>query len=71
MLQKTRYEQALRNSGFNEELKYENKDNEEKTRNVEKREGKRTIIWFNLPFSLSVKTNIGKLFFKSTKKTLP
>ena len=60
---KSTYEQALRNSGCSEELKYKNKDGEETTRNEEKRKIRRKIIWFNAPFSLSVKTNIGKLFF--------
>ena len=64
---KSTYEQALRNSGFSEELKYKSKDGEEKTRNEEKRKRRRKIIWFNPPFSLSVKTNIGKLFFKIGK----
>ena len=68
---KSTYEQALRNSGFSEELKYKNKHGEEKTRNEEKRKRRRKIIWFNPPFSLSVKTNIGKLFFKMLKKHFP
>ena len=65
---KSTYEQALSKSGFNEELKYNNKDSKEQTRNKEKRKRRRKIIWFNPPFSLSVKTNIGKLFFKMLKK---
>ena len=68
---KTTYEQALRNSGFGEELKYKNKDGEEQTRNEEKRKRRRKIIWFNPPFSLNVKTNFGKLFFKMLKKHFP
>ena len=65
------YEEALRNGGFNEELKYKNKDSEEQTRNEEKSKKRRKIIWFNPPFCLSVKTNIGKLFFKLLKKYFP
>ena len=61
----------VRNSGFNEELNYKNKDREEKTRNEEKSKRRRKIIWFNPPFSLSVKSNIGKLFFKLLKKHFP
>ena len=56
---------------FNEGLKHDNKDSEKQTRNKEKRKGRRKIIWFNPPFSLSVKTNIGKLFFKILKKNFP
>ena len=58
-------------TGFSEELKYKSKDGEEKTRNEEKRKRRRKIIWFNPPFSLSVKNNIGKLFFKMLKKHFP
>ena len=61
----------MRNSGFNEELNYKNKDREEKTRNEEKSKRRRKIIWFNPPFSLSVKSNTGKLFFKLVKKHFP
>ena len=68
---KSTYEQALRSSGFSEELKYKNKDGEKKTRNEEKRKRRRKIIWFNPPFSLNVKTNTGKLFFKMLKKHFP
>ena len=34
---KSRYEQALSKSGFNDELKYNNKDSKGQTRNKEKR----------------------------------
>ena len=40
--------------------------------NVEKeKKRKRKIIWYNPPFSLGVKTNIGKIFFKILKKHFP
>ena len=55
-------------SGFNEELEHKSKNSEEKTRNEEERKRRMNIIWFNPPFSLSVKNNIGKLFFKMLKK---
>ena len=61
---KITYKQALCNNGFKKELKYKNKGSEEKRQNEEKKKRKRKIIWFNSLFSLSVKTNIGKLFFK-------
>ena len=68
---KSTYEEALSKSRFNEELKYNNKDRKGQTRNKEKRKRRRKIIGFNPPFSLSVKTNIGKLFFKMLKKNFP
>ena len=66
---KTTYKQALRNSGFNEELKYKNKDGEEQIRNEEKRKRRRNIIWFNTPFSLSVKTKLENCFLKCQRNT--
>ena len=65
---KSTNEQALHNSGFNEELKYKNKDSKEQTWNEETGKRRRMIIWFNPPFSLSVKTNIWKLLLKMLKK---
>ena len=35
------------------------------------RKGKRKIIWFNLPYSKKVKTNVGKVFLKSLKRHFP
>ena len=32
---------------------------------------KRAIIWFNLPYSMNVKTNIGITFFKLLQKHFP
>ena len=62
------YEEALNNSGFNTNLVHENTD---KINTENKVKQKREIIWFNPPFSLSVKTNIGKIFFKILKKHFP
>ena len=70
MLQKA-YEQAQRNSNFNEELQHKNKDSEQQTRNEKMRTGRKKNIWFNTPFSFSVKINIGKLLFKMLKKHFP
>ena len=68
---KSIYKQALNKSGFNEELKSNDKDGKEQTGNKENKKRRRKIIWFNPPFSLSVKTNIGKFFFKNAKEKLP
>ena len=68
---KSTYKQALGDSGFNEELKYKNKDSKVQTCNKQKRKRRRKIILFNSPFSLTVKTNIGKLFLKMLKKNFP
>ena len=59
------YENALKESGYKAEMKYETSEN---TNNKTK---KRKILWFNLPFSQSVKTNIGKVFLKLVRKHFP
>ena len=37
----------------------------------EKKKCKRKVIWFNPPFSLNVKTNVGKIFLKIVKRHFP
>ena len=59
------YENALKDNGFNGSVKYA-KDKAKSNRNKN-----RKIIWFNPPFSQSVKTNIGKTFIKLFKKNFP
>ena len=59
------YENALKDSRFNTSIKYA-KDEVKSNRNIN-----RKIIWFNLPFSQNVKTNIGKTFIKLVKKHFP
>ena len=57
------YREALKMSGFRDELTYvEPKILEE--RNNEKRKRKRKIIWFNPSLSKNVMTNFGEIFFK-------
>ena len=51
------YEQRLRQCGYNEQLNYTEENNE-----TSKKSRKRNILWFNPPYSKSVKTNIGSLF---------
>ena len=62
------YQDALKDSSFSNDLRYvENNNNA----NENKRKGKRKIIWFNPPFSKSVKTTIGKIFLQLLSKHLP
>ena len=68
------YQKALNDSGHQHELKYQppeenDKEKEKEKQNNEKR--KRKIIWFNPPFSLGVKTNIGKKFLALVDKHFP
>ena len=62
---KALYESALKNSGFNYSMKFEAPvENARRNRN-------RKVIWFNPPYSLNVKTNIGKIFLKLGRKNFP
>ena len=65
------YENALKASGFNQKLEYHEKVKINHDARETKKKRKRNIIWFNTPFSMSVKTNIGKVFFKLLNKHFP
>jgi hypothetical protein len=52
------YQEALKTAGYKEKLEYI----ENKTTNKKKRVRSRQVIWFNPPYSQSVKTNIGAQF---------
>ena len=62
------YQDALKDSGFSNDLHYvENNNNT----NDNKWKKKGNIIWFNPPFSKSIKTNIGKVFLQILSKHFP
>ena len=54
------YSDALRKSGFHDNITFIPKTTNTKT-NMKKTH-KRKIVWFNPPYCLSVKTNVGRLF---------
>ena len=58
------YQKALQNSSYRHTLTYKRPKNDNNNININKikRNRKRQIIWFNPPFSLKMKTKIGKLF---------
>ena len=58
------YNTALKKSGFNENIKYSPSQ-------LKQRNRKRQIIWFNPPYSVNVKTNLGKLFMRLIDKYFP
>ena len=64
------YREALKKSGFQDELTYFEPKNSDKCKN-EKRKRKQKIIWFNSLYSKNVKTNIGKIFLKLLHKHFP
>ena len=59
------YKKALISSGQDNKLKFD------QNKNLPKRTRKRKIIWFNQPISMSVQTNIGKIFFKLIDQHFP
>ena len=63
---KTNYQDALKKSHYDNELKYTNPTAKQATNGKKKR--RRKIIYFQPPFSLSVKTPIGRCFLKIIKK---
>ena len=65
------YEHGLASCGHNEKLTYQQQgENIENIKSIRKNR-KRNIIWFNPPYSKSLKTNIGKYFFRLLNKHFP
>ena len=61
------FEKCLKNSGYKTKLQYQ----QPKENNQNKKKRKRNIIWFNPPYSKSVKINIGRIFIKLISKHFP
>ena len=58
------YEQRPASCGYNEKLTYQQQgENIGNIKNMRKNR-KRNIVWFNPPYNKSLKTNIGKYFFR-------
>ena len=64
------YENALKKSGYDVSLKYTPTQNPDEN-NQQREQMKRKVIWFNPPYSLYVKTNVGKLFLKLLDRHFP
>ena len=62
------YEQNLASCGYKEKLTYVERSSKKPKGNKKR---KRNIIWFNPPYSKTVKTNIGKYFFRLINKHFP
>ena len=69
------YQAALKDSGFDGKITYSDQSEQANNVNIEEanqaRKRKRAIIWYNPPYSMNVKTNIGKTFFKLLQKHFP
>ena len=64
------HQEALEKSGYDFKLKFEPVNlEEEKNKNNKKRS--RNVTYFNPPFSLSVKTKVGKEFLKILDSSFP
>ena len=59
------YQEALKKSGYQHELKYE------KHEKTNRRNRTRNITWYNPPYSSNVHSNIGKSFLKTVKEKFP
>ena len=59
------YNNALKFSGFNENIQFMS------TPPPQRKNRNRKIIWFNPPYSVNVKINIGKIFLRLIDKHLP
>ena len=53
----------MRKGGYNVSLKYTPTQNQDEN-NQQREQRKQKIMWFNPPYSLDVRTNVGKLFLK-------
>ena len=62
------YQDALRRSGYTHKLEYQPPEENAAKR---KRRRKRKVTWFNPPFSMHVKTNVGKEFLKLVDRAFP
>ena len=63
---KAPYEKALKESGHNKGLTH--KTNTDKPK---KKRRNRRVIWYNPPFNLQVKTNIGQEFIRIIERNFP
>ena len=62
---KDKYETIVNKCGYDNKLKFEKPEHKTKTNQKHKR--KRNLIWYNPPFSNSVKTNIRRKFINLVK----
>ena len=58
----------MKKSGFQNKLTYQQNIVQNTDEHQEKKKRKRNVIWYNPPYSVNVKTNIGKVFFKLLHK---
>ena len=62
------YQVALQKNGFTGQIKSITSNKYRDSNTEEKKHRKRKIIWFNPPYSMNVRINIGKTFLKLMRK---
>ena len=65
------YQEALTKSGFKEKLEFQNSIETRPEEQTRRKNRKRKIIWFNPPYSESVKSNIGRQFLNLISRHFP
>ena len=69
------YQPALKDSGFDGTVTYNDQIEQASNVNIEEanqaRKRKHAILWYNWPYSVNLKMNIGKTFSKLLKKQIP
>ena len=66
------YQDALVASGYSDNLKFDDNVKQQQLQPQPKRRNRtRKVTWFNPPFSLNVKSNIGKIFLQILKECFP
>ena len=68
LMNQKKYTKKLEKSGYRQTLKY-HPPNENVSNN--KRIRKRSVIWFNPPFSVNIKTKVGNYFLNLIRKHFP
>ena len=63
------FQEALKKSGYEYTLKFNPKEQEKSTK--KRKRNKRKVTWFNPPYNIAVKTNIGKEFLKLVDECFP
>ena len=61
------YQEALQKSGYTHKLEFKPPNFDKQKKKCRKRE----VLWFNPPFSINVKTNVGKEFLTLLDKSFP
>ena len=62
------YQEALKNSGYEHELQYENPTQETNVNKSTRKNRTKNVLWYNPPFSKNMKTNLRKVFIRTAKR---